>query len=368
MSTATTIRMIAAYIQLAQPTMFLSGFFQSPPRNFYKGKQVEIDIRRGDEDVAVVLTNLSTGYRLNETDLFVNKQFTPPIFKEKVGISSFDMLNRMPGANPFEDFNFRLNVIERIFIGISTIEDKIRRAIEEQSAQVLQTGTVTLKDAEGEERYTISYSPKATHFVTAGTDWDAADDAGDPLGDISSLAEVIRTDSFHEPDQLIFGIDAFAAFINHGDIQNLLDNRRINIGDIGRSKVTGNGARARGSIDIGNYTYDMFTYGAKFKDVETDVSTPYITPAKVIVRASDGRMDATFGAIPNIGRELGVGGPNLLPELPSRINQPGGGLGIDLALNAWLTDDGEHLFAGVGSRPLMIPTAIDTYGCIATGV
>lgn len=365
MSTATTIRMIAAYIQLAQPTMFLSGFFQSPPQNFYNSEKVELDIMRGDEDVAVVLTDLSTGYRLNETDVFTNKQFTPPIFKEKVGISGFDLLNRMPGDNPFENPDFRLNVIGRIFRGITAIENKIRRAIEEQAAQVLQTGTVTLKDAGGVSRYTIDYKPKATHFVTAGTAWDAASDAGDPFGDISSLAEVIRSDSFHEPDQLIFGIDAWAAFIVHADIKTLMDNRRLNIGDIGRSKMVGNGALFRGSIDIGNYTYDMFTYGAKFKDVETDVSTPYVTPAKVILRASDGRMDATFGAIPNIGRELGVGGTNLLPELPSRIN--GSNIGIDLALNAWLTDDGEHLFAGVGSRPLMIPTAIDTYGCIATG-
>ena len=363
MSTATTIRMIAAYIQLAQPTMFLSGFFQSPPRNFYNSEKVEVDVVRGDEDVAVVLTDLSTGYRLNETDKFTNKQFTPPIFKEKVGISAFDLLNRMPGDTPFEDPNFRLNVIGRIFQGITAIENKIRRAIEEQAAQVLQTGTVTLKDANGVARYTIDYSPKATHFVTAGTAWDAP---GDPLGDISSLAEVIRSDSFHEPDQLLFGIDAYTAFVNDTDVRALMDNRRINIGDVGRSTVIGNGARRRGSIDIGNYTYDMFTYGAKFKDVETGVSTPYITPAKVIMRASDGRMDATFGLIPNIGRELGVGGTNLLPELPSRINGPD--VGIDLALNAWLTDDGEHLFAGVGSRPLMIPTAIDTYGTIATGV
>lgn len=361
MSTATTIRMIAAYLQFAQPTMFLSGFFQSPPQNFHDTEDVELDIERGDEDVAVVLTDLSTGYRMNETDVFTNKRFKPPIFKEKVGISSFDLLNRMPGDNPFESPNFRGNITVRIFRGLRAIENKIRRAIEEQASQVLQKGTVTLKDANGVALYEIDYSPKATHFVTAGTDWDAP---GDPFGDISSLAEVIRSDSFHEPDQLIFGITAFAAFIEHADVKAQLDNRRLNIGDIGRAIPAGEGSRFRGSIDIDNYTYDMFTYGSKFKDVATDVSTPYITPANVIMRASDGRMDATFGAIPHIGRELGVGGGNLLPELPPRISEGG----IDLALNAWLTDDGEHLFAGVGSRPLMIPTAIDTYGRIATGV
>lgn len=361
MSTANTIRMLAAYLQFAQPTLFLSGWFQSPPQNFHNTEDVEIDIVRGDEDVAIVLTDLSTGYRMNETDLYTNKKFTPPIFKEAVGIKGFDLLKREPGATPFENPGFRANVIRRIFMGLRQSENKIRRAIEEQASQVMQTGTVTLKDASGASLYTIDYSPKATHFVTAGTDWDAP---GDPLGDIQSLGDVIRIDGLADPDQLVFGVDAWEVFLSDTNVKARLDNRRITLGDIRRTENRGEGASFHGTIDIGHYTYEMWTYSGRYRDVATGVSTPFVTPATVIMRSSGGRLDATFGLIPNIGKELGVAGPSLLPELPDRISEGG----IDLFLNAWITQDGEQLFAGVGARPLMIPTAIDTFGAIYTGI
>ena len=41
MSDTSTKRMISAYIQEAPPTLFLSGFFQSPPQNFHNSEEVE---------------------------------------------------------------------------------------------------------------------------------------------------------------------------------------------------------------------------------------------------------------------------------------------------------------------------------------
>lgn len=362
MSTATTIRMLAAYLQMASPTMFLSGFFQSPPRNFHNSEDVEIDIVRGQEDVAVVLTDLSTGYRMNETDIFSNKRLKPPIFKEAVSISAFTLLDRVPGDTPFQDPSYRGNLIARMFSSVTQIEAKIRRSIEQQCAQVLQTGIITLSDSGGVDLYTLDYLPKAAHFPTTSNAWDGGGATIAP--DISSLAEVIRGNGLADPNQLIMGINAFEAFIADADIQKRFDNRRINQGAIEPMAVNGEGGAFRGVVDIGNYKYDIWTYGGRFKDAQTGVSTQYLTPSSCIVRVSDARMDLTFGNIPNIGRELGVQALNLLPELPGRIRNVEGGL--DLFLNAWLSPDGEQMFAGVGARPLAIPVAIDTFGNIDT--
>lgn len=361
MSDSTTRRMIAAYLQMAEPTLFLSGFFQSPPQNFHSSEEVELDIVRGEEEVSIVVTDLSTGYRFNSTDIYTNKAFKPPIHKEAVAINAFDLIQRMPGDTPFENPGFRANVITRIFAGIRQSESKIRRAIEQQASQVLQTGIVTLTDSNGVALYTLDFGPKATHFVTVGTAWSGA---GDPAADIRAISEVIRDDGKADPDQLLLGVTAWEAFIDNAAIQKRYDNRRIDQGTIAPMQMRGNGGAFRGVVEIGNYRYDIWTYGGRFKNAQTGVSTQYITPANCIVRASGGRLDATFGAIPNIGASLGVQGTALLPELPGRIS--GGDQGIDLFLNAWLSNDGEQLFAGVGARPLMIPTAIDTYGTLDT--
>jgi hypothetical protein len=355
--------MISAYNQMAQPTLFLSGFFQSPPENFHTSEEVEIDIVRSDEDISIAIQDLSTGYRMNSEDLYTNKGFKPPVHKEAIPINSFDLVKRMPGQNPFEAPDFRANVITRMFNGMTKIERKIRRSIEVQAAQVLQTGVVTLTDMGGNALYTLDYKPKASHLPTAGTSWASASGA-QKLADINALAEKIRDDGLAEPDQLIMGIDAFENFISDDAVQKRFDIRRIDLGTISQGEIRGQGGNFRGIVEIGNYRYDVWTYGGRYNDPQTGNKVPFIDKGKIVVRASSGRLDATFGAIPNIGSLMGGGAANLLPELPSRVSNFEGGM--DLFTNAWLSQDGEQLFGGVGARPLMIPTAIDTFGCLDT--
>lgn len=364
MSGSVTKRMLEFYNQMAEPTLFLSGMFQARPENVHTSEEVEIDIIRSDEDVAIVVQDLSTGYRMNSADLYTNKAFKPPIHKEAIPINSFDLIKRMPGDTPFESPDFRANLILRMFQGMTKVERKIRRAIELQASQVLQTGVVTLTDSNGVPLYTLSFDPKGTHFPVAGTPWNVG--GADPAADIKSLSEIVRNDGLSNPDQLIMGCDAFEAFIQNDDIQKRYDNRRIDLGTISPMQMRGQGGIFRGIAEIGNYRYDIWTYGGRYKDPQTGNKLQFLDPAKVIVRDSTARMDATFGAIPNIGALVGSRSSQLLAELPGRFTNTQGGM--DMFAHAWLSDDGQQIFGGVGSRPLMIPTAIDTYGCIDTGV
>lgn len=363
MSGSNTKRMLKAYTQTAQPTLFLSGFFQSPPENFHTTEEVEIDIERSDEDIAIVIQDLSTGYRMNADELFTNKGFKPPIHKEAMAINSYDLLKRMPGQDPFQSLDFRASVILRMFKGMAKIEKKIRRSIELQASQVLQTGKLILLDDAGVSLYSLDFVPKATHFPTAGTSWASATGL-EKVTDISDLAEVIRNDGLADPDQLIMGIDAFENFISDAEIQKRFDLRNMDLGTISPMKMRGNGGTFRGIVEIGNYKYDVWTYGGRYKHPQTGVKTMFVDKGKIIIRASSGRLDASFGAIPNIGSLVGGQATNLLPELPNRISNASGGM--DLFTNAWLSNDGEQLFGGVGARPLMIPTALDTFGCLDT--
>jgi len=363
MSTATTTKMIAAYEQISNPLMFLSGLFRSPPSNFHTSEDVKIDVVRSDEEVAIVISDLSTGYNMNSDDLYTNKKFKPPIFKEAMALNAADLIKRMPGQDPFQAPDFQANIIGRMFRGMSKVERKIRVAIELQASQVMQTGTVTLTDNAGVALYTIDYKPKATHFPTAGTAWNFP--GSTKAADISALAEIIRNDGLSDPDQIIMGVDAFEAFISDTAIQDRFDNRRMDLGTIAPMEMRGGGGSFRGVVEIGNYRYDVWTYGGRYNHPVTGVKTQFIDPGKVIVRASSGRLDATFGAIPNIGKLLGADRSSLIPSLPSRLSLADGSM--DLHTNVWLSNDGEQMFGGVGARPLLIPTAIDTYGCLTTG-
>lgn len=360
MSGLGTQKLIGVYTQMAPPTRFLTGEFKSPPQNFFDTEEVEIDIDRSGEDVSIAIQDVSAGYRMNKADDFTNKKFKPPTHKEAIPLNAFDLMKRFAGQNPFESNNFQAKAILKIFNGVRKNDAKIRRAIELQASQVLQLGIVTLPDETGATIYTIDYRPKVTHFPTSAIVWGQV--GADPLADLAALANVIRSDGLSSPMKLMFGEKAFDEFMQDAKVQNNLNNRRMNVGEIAPVS-DGQGATSQGHIWIGNYKFEMWTYSGRFKAIQGGASTPYITTGKVIMTSGDqSQMDLAFGAIPSIVPP----DSRVLPFLPSRIVNGEGRM--DIALNAWVDAAGENLFAGSSSRPICIPTAIDTYGCLNTGL
>jgi len=360
MSTTATKVMLAAFEQDKEPSLFLSGMFQSPRRNFHNSEEVEIDIIRSEEDISIAIQDLSTGARLNSEDIYTNKAFIPPIHKEAGPINAHNLIKRMPGQDPFQAVDFQANAIARGTRLGRKLQRKILRAVEHQSSQVLTIGVVTLIDDNGTAVYTIDYKPKATHFPTAGVAWDNA--SAVMLADLEALANVIRGDGLNDPDMLVMGEGSYELFIQDADVLARMDTRRLLGTGIVPMDRLGNGGIFRGVIEIGNYKYDIWTYGGRYKHPQTGVSTKFVPDDKVIIRSSMSRMDATFGGIPRIGAP----DPRVPAALTSRVSVPGQML--DLQMNAWITQDGETMMVQAGTRPLMIPTAIDQYGCLDTDI
>ena len=365
-SGSVTRRMIAAYLETAMAPTWLASFFSSPRRNFHNSAEVELDIERDNERVAVVVEDLSSGYRWNANDPYTNRAIVPPIYREGFTLNSHDLLKRNPGQDPFQNPSFRANVIDRVYRGMTKLERKVRRALELQAAQILQTGQLDLKDEDGVTRYTVNYGPKATHFANAGTAW--SNNASTPLANIAAMAEVIRNDGLITPNVLIMGESAFVNFVKHEDVQAHYNNRRIEQGRISSMRENDMGAQFRGMVEYGVYRFELWTYNGKYRnEFKAGVSTTdfYIDTDHVVVMNPASRLDATFGGVPNIGRELGATSVmSRIPELPMRIRNVEGGM--DLHTNAWLTDGGENLNIGISARPLLIPSAIDTFGRIDT--
>ena len=349
--------MIARYMEEATAPLFLSGFFLTPPRNIHTAEKVEIDIQRDDEEVAVVIQDLSAGSRQNENSVYTNKLFTPPIYDEEGTITAYNLIKRVPGEDPFQDPNYGANATNEAFAIFRKLERKIRRAIELQAAQVLQTGTLDLVDENGTTLYALNFQPKATHVATVGTEWAADGATGDPIADLDALAEVVRTDGKHDPNKIVFGTTAWTRFMANTRVRAELDNRRINLGNIA-PQARGRGATKQGDFIIGSYSFELWTYNATYTTAAGVGGTKYLAADKLIM-LSDGRLDLSFGGIPRIP---GATDSSAMAFLPPRISD--GGRGIDLSVFAWRTPDGKHLKVSAGTRPLTIPTAIDTFASL----
>jgi hypothetical protein len=358
MSDAGTRKMLRMYSDRAGAPGFLASKFQSPPENYHSGEEVEIDIRRNGAKVAIVVTDISAPGNKNESTRYVNKTYKPPVYKEEATLSAYDLIKRQAGQLPFTDPDFRANVVETVFRVTGDMEAMIRRGIELQASQVLQTGTLTLKDENGVNRFTLSFSPKATHFPTVANDWNGG--SATPLLDLENLAVVVRRDGKRQPGMLSFGRLAWQDFLSDSEVQARLDNTRMNLGRI-EPRRRSEDATFQGMIQLGNYEFEMWTYDGFYEDPQSSSDAPYIVDDNVIMTSPGARLDLTFGAIPVIP---GAASQQALQYVPSRLSD--GERGIDLSTHAYFSEDGTNLIVRVGARPLCIPTAIDTFGCLNT--
>ena len=354
MSDNLTLKMLEAYYQDASPTMFLSSMFRTPALNFYNSKEVEIDVVRSGEEIAIALQSIEVSGNENVADEFTNKRFAPPVLKEVFNVNAFETMDREAGMDPFADINFKAHAFRKIVRGTRLVEAKIQRTVELQCAQALQTGIIDLKNSAGVTVYTIDYKAKASHFPTVATPWDDAN--ADIWGDLQALADQIRKDGKVQADRLIFGSSAWAAFIQNAKVQAIGDNRRLDLMAVA-PKNGPEDATWQGYIWVGGRQFEMWSYDCFYDDPQSGNSTEYVDPKKVIMTSTKARFDLTYGAIPRIvAPDSRLRG--LVPERIFRTDR------IGLSTNAWLSENGENIKVQVGTRPLAIPTAIDRYGCL----
>ncbi len=352
-------RMIAAYREMRLPDLFLAGFFMVTARNIFDGEKVVVDVKRMGEQISPVVA-VMTGASMNSIDTFTTKEWTPPSFEEGMPFNANDLLKRQFGVTEYQstDTSWVADLASRILEGFQTLEAKINRTIELQASQVLQTGTLSLKNQAGTASYTVDFQPKSTHFPTAGTAWDAG--GADPLGDLEALADVIRDDSTYDADIIIMGTAAFDSFLRNDEVKARFDSRVLNLG-VMRPEVRGNGGKYQGVLNIGNYRFDIYTYNGRYQDIGSSSKTKFLDDANVIMLSSSARLDKVFGGVP---RAVPID-PRFAGLLPDRVSIP---TATDFAPNIYATPNGKQTIIELASRPMMIPTAIDSFGCLATGV
>jgi hypothetical protein len=358
MSDASTTRMLDAYIEQRQSVpMFLSSFFKTTPRSFHNSEYVEVDIRRAEPYLAIPVQSVESGTRKHEASVYTNKKHKPPVYDMETSISAYTASKRQPGVNPFQDPNFRAAALSEAFVNLGELEDMIRRAVELQASQIFQTGVISLKDATGAEIFGLDFGMRPTHLVTT-TAWAADGSTGDPFTDIENLGIELRRHGKLPATDLIFGKTAMQRFRVNTKVNTQLDNlakqRWQDLAPVTRP----GGATYYGTIAIGHYNYRLWMYDGFYIDPETLEATPYVGDANVIMLAEQGQRVLTFGSIPMFippdARAM-----QFLPTRLSSVEQ-----GFDLSTNVWVTPDGKHLKLSAGTRPLCVPTALDTFGCL----
>lgn len=357
MSDASTKEMGELYIEEAPNPMFLTSFFRAPAKNFFTSQKVEVDVDRDSEDVAIVVHDLATGRRKNELTKYENKEFTPPVFDEEGDMSAYSLLDRRPGNDPYQEIEYGMQAAEDAFRLFTRCQKKISRAVELMASQILTTGIVTCVDNAGQAVYTLDYGMRAAHKIAVT--WALDGSTGNAEQDLFGGAKLIRANGKTNATKLICGPTALTKLIKNATIKERIVKDGMNLGGLAPI-AKADGATFFGYVWIGMYRMEIWAYDGMYKDPVSGVMKYYVPDTAIIMLPDAPRFDAKFGRIPlfkdpNKSMIPGV------PQFPSRISSSDKVL--DLTVNSWITPDGKHAMMSCGTRPLLIPTAIDTFAC-----
>jgi hypothetical protein len=337
---------------------FLSSFFVTEDEDIVDAEMVDIDIVRSDEDVAPVLRDLKTGAVAIAEDYYTNKQVKPPIYSLEKPVNVFELLKKQPGETEYAAIGTWIGrlmiVLKNAFTKMTTM---IKYSIELQASQVLQTGSLSLNDENGNAAYILDYKPKATHFPTVTTAWNAA--GADPLSDLAGLMDVVRDDGLVDVVNLIFGKTAWNDFIGTAKVQAAINRNGLLLGALD-PRLVGRGGKLMGYIDIGSYRVNLFTYNGRYRTYGTDTKAPFVGPSKVILLPDIADLDfrLVFGGIPSIGLDAPFD-----QFLPDRVSINGA---FDFRPRVYRDNKGDAYVGEVKSRPICIPVSIDRLACLTT--
>lgn len=352
--------MLDAFRQKANPTLFLSSWFRTPPQNITNKKKVVIDVKRNEEMIAVDVIR-STGGNFNNNKRFTTKEYEPPMYNEYASVMPEELLDRLPGMTEYSEIMNAAQLLAIITDDQVELKDKILRAIEWQAANVLFTGTNILINND-----TIDFKQKGTHSFNAATSWATAGSA-DPIADLATALELNRKDGKVNSNIVVFGKQAWNDFLNIDSAKEKFNFRRVNLIDIGPPVFNELGATFHGMITVGSYEVQAWTYPqyylvpSGFSLPNQGTLQPYVPTDLVLVIPSPEliRMDLVFAGIPDLTNRVD-------PVFASMFNVTSIPTlrAIDFHPYAFTDDKKLTMEYGVRSAPLCIPTQIDGYSVI----
>ena len=332
---------IEKYREMVSVPSFLRSFFavKTTP-----AKYVSIEVQRGTEKVAVDVLRGTDGNR-NTFDKSTEKIFEPPFYNETFNATSLDRYDLAFGADPMFTPATIGYMASDVAEKLAMLKAKIDRAKELQCAQVLLSGTVTVKNGDS-----VDYKRKADSIKdNSGSPW--ATVATDIEAQCITGAEFIRTKGKNNTGvfDMIMSGKVFVAFKKSDFFKNNANFNQVKLIDITSPAKNSTGAAYHGQFSFGAYIANVWTYDEVY-DNESGVSTRYLDDKYVVMLPTTGaKLTMAHAGIPAILRDVQNA------EFPAYITQ----MEAEEYVNNYIDEKAKAHWFEIYSAPLAVPVTVD---------
>ena len=339
---------------------FLSSFFKVTPESFTDATEIELDIVRSGEEVAPVVTNLSTGAVSIVEDEFESAKVPFPVYALDKPVNISELMIRQPNESAYinERIDWLGRLARRLVSGFTKMTDMVKRSVELQAAQVLQTGTVNLTNEHGKVCFKLDFKPNPAHFPTVTQSW-GTDDA-DPVGDIVALADTVRENGLVDIKNLIMDNKSLENFLKNERVQRDLKMDGYRLGALS-PRLVGKGAKYYGYMHIGSHLFDIWVYSANYNPFGQKIHKRYLEDNKVLFLPDIEDLDfrRIFGGIPMVRPDRTF--DQIFGASKVTINGA-----YDFKARVYWDQKADTYVGEMKSRPLCMPVSIDRFACLTT--
>lgn len=271
--------------QEPKPSMFRDTFFSS--EEFFPTKKVEWDeVREGASMARYVGERLEVD--ATEREGFITREIETPRFQEKRLLDLASLITRSPGEGIYSTRTPADRARELELKDLDFCMTSIDRRIEQQCAQMVVNGRVDIV-GKGVKTYVDYELP--LKMTLAGTDaWNQP--GAKPFENLIKWANTLRERNYN-PDMLLMEQSVADVFMKDETFLKMLDNLRMEMGQIAPSPITEifKTAQFFGKIRwVGLGELDLYTYSGTYKN-EANEKTPYLDRGRILMLTPEARQN-----------------------------------------------------------------------------
>jgi hypothetical protein len=251
---------------------------------------VDVDYVKGKRRLARYSSSKNLRGKEVKRDGFITRTFRPALINPKRTITGETVKQRLPGEHIYAGKTDEDRALEILAKDLDELDQQLTRRGEQQVAEMMFTGKVTMKDDDIDEEFNYEFTNKE---ILSGSDvW--TDDSSDPISELRQRKAAIRQKSGIVPNIVVFSEEAYEAFISNPNVQKAMENRRITRGDIIPRPISD-------AVDyIGNLSelgLELYVYTDWYVDPVTDAEASMIPAGYYLMGNSNTESYINHGAI-----------------------------------------------------------------------
>jgi hypothetical protein len=258
-----TTKALAKAVELA-PTnhsFFRDNLFTS---RFYASSTVLFDVKRGNMDLAPY-ADPRLEAPITTRDGFVTKEFRTAYVKIKEMITEADLEMRGFNEKLFKTKEGQQKIANLLKESTSKFKQMLKNREEAMCVESLKTGKLIVTTQSNSREIDFDRNPDHTAINAGTAQWTDANSS--PISDITQDVRKIRINGHGNATALFGNPYTLSVLIKHNEVRELLDNRRIILGQIDPKKLTAKGTAYYGTLAIEGAMIDLYSYvGAYTKD------------------------------------------------------------------------------------------------------